>query len=128
MSGSNGGNGAEKTSKIANIKKAVGANLVSKLSMATATAALGNIGLKKAGGGRYLTKKEREAKEAHDRMVRQLREQQKRMKELEKDVEAMQQLVYDKIKNPNIKRRNSITDFSFSKPHKRFQLEATARM
>lgn len=33
------------------------------------------------------------------------------MKELEKEIEEMQELVREKIKNPDIKRRHSLTSF-----------------
>lgn len=45
------------------------------------------------------------------------------MKELEKDIEAMRDLVFKEIKDPNIKRRNSITDFSFKKKRDRQVVE-----
>jgi AAA15 family ATPase/GTPase len=49
---------------------------------------------------RFMTKKEKEAKEALDKKQKAFRERLKRMKELEKEILEMQQLVKDTIKNP----------------------------
>ena len=59
-----------------------------------------------------MTKKEKEAKEAQDKKQKAFRERLKRMKELEKEILEMQQLVKDTVKNPAIKRRASY-DFYF---------------
>ena len=60
---------------------------------------------------RFLTKKEKEAKELLDKKQKAFREKQKRMKELEKEIEEMQQLVFIQIKDPAIKRRHTLTSF-----------------
>ena len=88
-------------------------------------------GLNKKGGGaqgnkkipRFLTKKEKEAKEAMDKRQKAFKEKQKRMKELEKEIEEMQELVREKIKNPDIKRRNSLTSFREMLPKEEQKME-----
>ena len=55
-----------------------------------------------------MTKKEKEAKEAQDRRAKAFKEKQKRMKELDKEIEEMKELVNEKVKDPTVKRRNSI--------------------
>lgn len=46
-----------------------------------------------------------------DKKQKMFKEKQKRMKELEKEVEEMQQIVFAAIKDPNIKRRHSLTSY-----------------
>jgi uncharacterized protein YlxW (UPF0749 family) len=67
---------------------------------------------------KFQTKKEKEAKEKQDKKAKELIQRQKRMKELEKEIEEMQALVFEKVKDPAIKRRISISDFRFLE-HKR---------
>lgn len=49
------------------------------------------------------------------------------MAELKKDVEAMQRYVYEQIKDPAIKRRKSITDFSFQRQRAKIVLGLAVR-
>ena len=45
---------------------------------------------------RFMTKKEKEAREAIERKKIEFKEKQKRMKELEKEIEQMQKEVFEK--------------------------------
>jgi len=60
---------------------------------------------------RFMTKKEKEAREAIERKKIEFKEKQKRMKELEKEIEQMQKEVFAAVKDPNIKRRHTVTSF-----------------
>ena len=60
---------------------------------------------------RFMSKKEKEAKENMDKRQKLFREKQKRMKELEKEIEEMQQLVFKQILDPQLKRRHTLTSF-----------------
>ena len=59
-----------------------------------------------------MTKKEKEAKELLDKRAKAFKEKQKRMKELEKEIEEMKELINEKVKDPAIRRRNSIQAYS----------------
>ena len=59
-----------------------------------------------------MTKKEKEAKELLDKRAKAFKEKQKRMKELGKEIEEMKELVNEKVKDPTIRRRNSIQSYS----------------
>jgi hypothetical protein len=65
---------------------------------------------------RFMSKKEKEAKEAADKKQKAYREKAKRMKELEKEIEEMQMLVFRKIRDPNLKRRHSLTSYRETLP------------
>lgn len=69
------------------------------------------MGAKKMHIPKFLTKKEKEAKELLDKKQKQFKEKQKRLKELEKEIVEMQELVFSKIKDPAIKRRHTLTSF-----------------
>ena len=81
----------------------------------------GNIGNRKMPN--FKTKKEKEAKEKQDKKAKEFLQRQKRLRELEKEIEEMQALVFDKIKDPQIKRRISISDFRFLEEKRRINPE-----
>ena len=60
---------------------------------------------------RFMTKKEKEARELQDKKQKAFKEKQKRMKELQREVEEMQALVREKVKDPAIRRRNTIAAY-----------------
>ena len=58
---------------------------------------------------KFMTKKEKEAKELADKKIAAEKDRAKRMKELDKEVEEMKELVRKEVREPAKKRRNSLT-------------------
>ena len=72
---------------------------------------IGNVPGAKKNAPRFITKKEKEAKELKEKQQRAFEKKKLRMQQLQKEIEEMEQLVKDKIKEPSVKRRNSLTSF-----------------